>query len=169
MTRKKRVPKYISPYIIRLRTLDAKLEGKEDYTFTLEEAREYQRLAELRNQEIWDSMPRLQCCDAAKEYFPMRFSVYGKEPGWRIQEYDELRRYYPDQDKIYSIEHLDNEPHARFCPYCGAPVPKMRPRGKPIPGVSDWDSETGYCGTCAERDNYCVCLPSECAYEVDPQ
>lgn len=48
---------------------------------------------------------------------------------------------------------------ARFCPFCGAPLPEMAEGAPPEGPVHAPDRDGDYCDTCGERSSACGCWP----------
>jgi hypothetical protein len=139
---------------------------------------EEQELEQLVAERIWESVRktvRPTCCEAAQKYPVITFDIdtgfltnpkdYDSDKvdgDWRVHSSSELLKWFMDGTQRYYI----NRPPARFCPYCGEPLPKMvRKKEPPPPPVRRIIGDSGYCETCKERLQACICDPPEVAFE----
>jgi len=116
-------------------------------------------------------IPILTCCEASRNYPTVTFTVdFGEksEDGkgyWYVRSNSKLEDYYRPSEAKMDPSWYENRPHAKFCPYCGTPVPKMR-RKDPAPKTLTVVTDGGYyCDTCSERLNCCMCDPLSSAFE----
>ena len=58
-----------------------------------------------------------------------------------------------------------NEP--KFCPYCGAKLPKLVRKKKPPKRLCRITDGGYYCDTCKERLDACACYPPEAGWEIE--
>jgi hypothetical protein len=142
---------------------------------------EEQELEHLVDERIWESIRktiRPTCCEAAQKYPVITFEVdsgldtkfyvpdnYDSNTAngdWRVHSSSELLKWFSDGTVRYCLD----RPPARFCPYCGEPLPKMvRSKIPPPPPVRRVIGDSGYCATCKERLQSCICDPPEVAFE----
>lgn len=108
-------------------------------------------------------IPLPKCCDAVQSVAAVRFAVCitGEVgPQWTVATHDFLQREigyegYP-------------APAAKFCPFCGTALPKMRRKAKPPKRISTCTDGGYYCDTCKERLHACCCRMPESAWEPVP-
>lgn len=152
------------------------LRGKRDLS-----TEEEQELEQLIDERTWESIKktvRPTCCEAAQKYPVITFEVDSgldtkfyvpesydsdaAEGDWRVHASSELLKWFMDGTPRYYID----RPPARFCPYCGEPLPKMvRSKVAPPPPVRRVIGDSDYCATCKERLQACICDPPEVAFE----
>jgi len=132
--------------------------------------RQLQSLERLdRELEIMRLIPTPTCCDAAKHYPAVTFQVAdveGRRPTrgyWHAHMSESLaRRYAVGPDGSVWLSAM---PEAKFCPFCGAPLPEMVLK-EPIPKTVSVVLDGGYyCSTCKERLYSCMCDPPASAFE----
>lgn len=160
---------YVAPIVEEIWKLQAK--DRND-RISQADARRLGKLQDQRDGEIVDAIPKLTCCDEAKGYHAVRFSVdiYDsdeppKEGRWYLPESESLARHRQSRDPDW---HKKKPPEPKFCPFCGTAVPKMRLKADPPKDLCRVTDGGYYCDTCGERLNGCLCLPAEAAFEPVP-
>lgn len=154
--------RYLAPTVEEILALVRK---EDDDSITDEEGRRLGKLQVAREAELLDAVPKLTCCDAARGFDAVRFSVEGlddqvPERGrWRVREHD-------GRDGLRRRRRSEEPPDVRFCPFCAAPVPRTRRMERPPLDLCVVTDGGYYCDTCFERLNGCLCLPPEAAFEV---
>lgn len=68
---------------------------------------------------------------------------------------NDFRSGWDKYDTVYKVA---------FCPFCGEKLPEVRK--KEVLPTPMHKRDDGYCGTCKERSDSCMCLPKEAAYEA---
>ena len=143
-----------------------------------EEVQELERLLDVRTWEAIRKIVRPTCCEAAQKYPIITFDIdsgldtkfcvpddYDSDKvdgDWRVHPSQELSSRFMDGTQRYYLD----RPPARFCPYCGEPLPKMvRKRVPPPPPVCRIIGDSGHCETCKERLHACICDPPEVWFE----
>lgn len=107
--------------------------------------------------------PRVNCCKAAKLFPAVFFSVeYGK-----YGDTDKGKGYWQAHVNVQELNwsKIKEFPAAKFCPYCGKNLPKMRRRRKRLEDVCRVTDGGYYCDTCSRRLSTCICLPIEANFE----
>lgn len=143
---------------------------KYDEEISQEEWGELENLREKRKRDIKEAIPRPQCCEAIKKYPAVNFYInhrneegknsFEADGGWHIT--------LPKNDYwSHSLEWLQNIPAPKFCPFCGAPLPKMKKKAELPEYVSLIQYDSDYCDTCGDRLMRCQCDPPEAAWEID--
>ena len=130
-----------------------------------EDDEEYDDLLVDRRVEMALAIPRPTCCQAAQDYPVVTFHVKAyegdsgtNEGSWEAHMHSGLLREF-----AHRVEFFKNMPPAKFCPFCGTPVPKMQRVDKPdVCRVTDGGY---YCDTCKERLSNCLCDPPEAGFE----
>lgn len=156
--------KYLSPIVEEIQALEAEGDDSDH---------EYE-LREERDRQIFESIPKLTCCEDARRYYAVRFSAdphkefrtsqEDPSPKWVITEDEYLGRYR----KTYASEGSKRAaPEVKFCPFCGVGVPKMVPSKAPPRDMFRCTDGGYYCDTCEERLMSCLCLPLEAGYEPE--
>ena len=154
----------------RLRQLTSLVDKGEESNAEL---REFSKLHGERRYEIAKLLPRPTCCAAIQKYPVITFYVDWDDEtssnvgeGYWYAHSDESDASFEiiRRDKDYYAEH---KPDPKFCPFCGASLPKMV-RKNPMPENIRVIEDGGYyCGTCEERLDGCLCDPSESAFEPE--
>lgn len=154
----------------RLEELENKEFGGEK--FAQGEWGELDRLRSIAESERADAIVRPMCCDAARRYPSIVFTVnyYDADSNtddgkWSIAKNDYLTRH--EQTKGDVIQYINNTPAPKFCPYCATPLPKMVRRNPMPEGVCRVTDGGYYCDTCKERLMGCKCLPLSAAFEPE--
>lgn len=158
--------------------------GKRGKKRTENEQAEWEALCEKRHNDILSMIPLPMCCENARKYPVVTFSVDETDPEEEDDEPEEgdalppLKAtadwYIEVADKFLSVRRSEHEdyysvpwPSPKFCPYCGASLPKMRLKD-PVPETICRVLDGGYyCSTCDDRLNECMCDPQSSAYEED--
>ena len=142
---------------------------------------EEQELEGLLDERTWEAIRKIvrpTCCEAAQKYPVITFGINtgflvnpsnprdydsGKVDGeWRVHASSDLLSRFSDGTQRYFLD----RPSAKFCPYCGEPLPKMvRKKDPPPPPVCRIIGDSDYCETCKERLQACICDPPEVAFE----
>lgn len=146
------------------------------------EDRELADLYYKRTSAILSMIPLPTCCEAATKYPAVTFQVDFQDPD-EDAEFDEEKppftgkgRWYVilsdtfKQERAAQYEDYYRTPHPepKFCPYCGAGLPKMVLKD-PVPETVCRVLDGGYyCSTCRDRLNECVCDPPSSAFEPVP-
>jgi hypothetical protein len=161
----------------------AELREKEKKEGKLSESEEYEfrMLWDMRAGEAAAMLPVPACCEAARSDPAIVFyvNVYGEDSSeveghWELKTHEKLVRLREGAGRArMALEgrHVDriftSPPEPKFCPYCGAPLPKMR-RKNPAPENVCRVEDGGYhCSTCKERLHACLCDPPETAFEFE--
>lgn len=129
-------------------------------------------------QERWNQyVHNPGCCDEARKFFAVYLSFEnmnenrsweapkdlkpGAEwrPQWIVRCYEKVE---PKDTPYYFWLHVAD---AKFCPFCGAAVPKVEYVNPPGPVLRVTDGGY-YCDTCGERCDGCTCLPPDVCYRV---
>ncbi len=143
--------------------------AKQSEGLTSAEDVEYGDLLVARHAEIVDMIPVPTCCQAARKYPAVRFEArLGDDEDsdtaqWWVAVDQKLERARAAKDRNY---YVDAYPEPKFCPYCGAALPRMR-RKSPMP-ANVCRTNGYYCKTCQERADNCVCDPAASAFEPEP-
>jgi hypothetical protein len=149
----------------------------EGIDLSVDEEIEYDHLVHTRDLERLTMVPRPTCCAAARWHPAVWFlvSVYhgdshANDGHWETLVYNKAARELRtlELQGARDAEIAKEQPAAKFCPYCGAPLPTMR-RKAIIPATVMRVTDGGYyCDTCKERMSNCFCDPPEAAFEVVP-
>lgn len=122
-----------------------------------------------RQEENWQAVPKLTCCEAALTHPIALFLTYDDHiedkteeptPKWTSQLWEKASG--PAIQRL-GQDWYRHAPEIKFCPYCGTPAPKMQKKAelpRPIQVV-----QGGRCDTCGDRLHSCICWPSESAFE----
>ncbi len=139
-----------------------------------EEFEEYTNLSKIWDQERIDNLPLPHCCDAIQKY-PAIY-LYQDDHGmiekgkvfWRASLNEHYTRIVTLRKHTTPAELMAwyrETPEAKFCPFCGTSLPKMKLK-KPFPKQTCVLDKTGnYCKTCKESLRACDCHLPESAYE----
>jgi hypothetical protein len=139
-----------------------------------EEYEEYSRLKDIREKARLDSLPWPTCCEAIRRYpaivleLPDPEGDSQKEPHWQASLSEHMLRkceiYYAPEESSPK-DYYDLMPIAKFCPYCGQPLPKVKLKDKIPDSVGNWE-DGNHCSSCGERCMSCKCDWPQAAYEI---
>jgi hypothetical protein len=163
----------------RARWNELRVKEKKEGELSSDEEHEFAMFSEIRRGEVARTLPVPPCCEAARRDPAIVFyvSVYSgdssaAEGRWELRTHEKLTLMMEDATRARMalegrrVDHIHVlPPEPKFCPYCGASLPKMR-RKDPVPETVCRVEDGGYyCSTCKERLHECLCDPPEAAFE----
>lgn len=111
------------------------------------------------------------CCATVKRSRAVVITMMDKETdkGWIQQpcwwlDLSSIYKRFPFS--VPSMEDLEAQLRAKFCPFCGKDLPAIELRSGITAPVAALDMD-GHCSTCHERYPSCRCLPREARFQPE--